>query len=403
MKANFLQKRMLWTVLLLMVYLFGQFLLIPFVRPKAAMGYLKGNPLISVLGMYTGAQTSRPSLFMLGIGPYMTANIVLQAVNSLDLKSLRQVSSYFWGVVTNFCSLLVAILQAFFYTYNFRGALLPVYFKGANISFMLTLLLLVSGGMASVFIANLVSEYGVGGSSVLMVPQLIISLPALLIRGWGNNKFEFTWLNIIFLVLAVIVTLTAGLALVQAEERIPMSDPQLDNVYAKLYFPLKLLMAGAMPFMFSTSLFIFLPLLLVKSSFGWKKQLLPLLAINQPIGILLYIITIISLNFVFGLIMLQPSVRARELKENGSYFYNIIPGTATEKFIMNKFVRLTWLSSFFLILLSVWPLLLGLWHPDLANLTPFIGNLFILLTIVYMIVQQFRTLHSEQRYVINLK
>ncbi|MDF7683421.1 hypothetical protein PT287_07890 [Lactobacillus sp. ESL0679] len=403
MNKKVLRKRILWTLLLVTVYILGQFIIIPFVKQSAAARYLKVNTLIGVLGMYTGAQTTRPSLLMLGIGPYMTTNIMVQAVNSLDLKSLRQVSQHTWGIVTNVFSLIVAGLQGMLYVTNFRKALLPVYFGDYDISFYLAILILVTGGMISIYLANIISERGIGNSAILMVPQLVLSLPSLLIRGWGTKRFNFTLINLGIVALTTIVIVFYGLALIRAEERIPLRDPQLTSEYANSYFPIKLLTAGAMPFMFSTSMFMLLPLLAQNSPLAVRELVLNMVSIRQPAGIVFYAVVIILLNFVFGLITLQPSVKARSFKESGSYFYRIVPGMQTEKFIMHKFTRLTWASSSILIVLSIWPLILGLWWPQLANLTPFIGNLFILIMILDMIEQEFQTLNSEKQYVIDLK
>ncbi|WEV37614.1 hypothetical protein [Lactobacillus sp. ESL0677] len=403
MNKKVLYRRMLWTLLLVTVYILGQFIIIPFVKQSAAAHYLKANTLISILGMYTGSQTSRPSLLMLGIGPYMTTNIVVQAVSSLDLKSLRQVSQHTWGIVTNFLSLIVAILQAFLYVTNFKKALLPIYIDGYNISFYLAIMVLVTGGMISIYLANIISERGIGNSAILMVPQLVLSLPSLLIRGWGTSRFNFSIVNLIIVILTTLVVVFYGLALIRAEERIPLREPQLMSSFAKSYFPIRLLTAGAMPFMFSTSVFMLVPMLAKNSSSKVKSIIFNIMSIDKPSGIVFYAIVIILLNFVFGLITLQPSVKARNFKENGSYFYEIVPGMQTEKFIMHKFTRLTWASSLILIVLSIWPLILGLKWSQMANLTPFIGNLFILIMILDMIEQEFQTLNSEKKYVIDLK
>ncbi|WEV43356.1 hypothetical protein OZX56_07590 [Lactobacillus sp. ESL0684] len=403
MKTRVVQKRILWTILLVTVYFLGQFIIIPFIKPHVAAKYLQANTLIEVLGMYTGAQTSRPALLMLGIGPYMTTNIILQAINSLDLKSLRQIPQHTIDIFTNFVSLIVGILQAFLYVVNFKQALMPVYFLGTDISFALTILLLVTGGMISIFLANVITERGIGSSAVLLVPQLVLSLPSLITKGWGTTKFHFTVINTMVVILIALVIVVIGVILIHAEERIPLSDPQLSSRFAQSYFPIKLLTAGSMPFMFSTSVFMLLPMLVKHSSFELKDTIYQLISINRPSGIIFYALVIVILNFVFGMITLQPSIKARKLKENGNYFYHVIPGTKTEQFIMQKFKRLTWVSSLIIVAISVWPLVLGLWWPSWANLTPFIGNLFILLTIIYMIEQEYQTLDSEHLYVIDLK
>ncbi|WEV51820.1 hypothetical protein OZX69_03730 [Lactobacillus sp. ESL0731] len=403
MNKKDLRKRMLWTLLLVTVYILGQFIIIPFVKQGVAARYLKANTLISILGMYTGAQTSRPALLMLGIGPYMTTNIMVQAVSSLDLQSLRQVSQHTWGIVTNLLSLVVAILQAFLYVSNFKQALMPLYIGDYNVSYYLAILILVTGGMISIYLANIISERGIGNSAILMVPQLVMSMPSLLTRGWGTNRFSFSIINIVIVVVTTLVVVFYGLALIRAEERIPLREPELMSDFAKSYFPIRLLTAGAMPFMFSTSMFMLLPMLAKSSPLAVRKFVSNMVAIDKPAGIVFYAIVIVLLNFVFGLITLQPSVKARNFKENGSYFYKIVPGMETEKFIMGKFNRLTWVSSLILIVLSIWPLILGLKWPEIANLTPFIGNLFILIMILDMVEQEFQTLNSEKQYVIDLK
>ncbi|MDF7668330.1 hypothetical protein [Lactobacillus sp. ESL0703] len=401
MKKRTLQKRILWLLFLVAVYCLGQFIIIPFVSTKIAEHYLRRNTLLRVIGMYTGAQTNRPSLLMLGIGPYMSANIVLQAITSLDIAKLRNMSAHDTGILINFLSLFFGILQGIMYAYNLRPALIYIGFFGHNVSFLLTTIVLIAGAMIAVFLANLNSEKGIGGSAMLMLPQLLVSLPTILKHGWGNGTYKFTTNNLIIVFAVVILLIPCGLILTRAEERLPLRNPMLTSNFAESFFPMRLLLGGAMPFMFSNTLFM-LPRMLSGNAKKFKNIVLSLTSLNQVSGILFYVLIIIILNFIFGIISLQPSVKTRELKESGCYFYETVAGADTESFLLQHFIRLTWVSSLFLILISVWPLILGLkWH-QLANLTPFIGNAFIIITIVYAAKQEYQTLNNERKYVINM-
>ncbi|WEV71430.1 hypothetical protein OZY43_03240 [Lactobacillus sp. ESL0785] len=403
MRVNYLGKRVIWSVFILTIYLLGQTIVLPAVSIKLASQQLLQNSWIGLVGMYTGAQTNIPTLFMLGIGPYMSANIVIQALTSFDLKSLRGMSQENWGMIINLLSLFFAFVQSAWYASYLPNSVVMTKQVGENTIYFVWVIILTAGSMAVVFLANLNVERGLGGPALLIVPQLLMSLPGILKQGWGFAQYHLTIFHLGLLLLVIGLTLFAGVAMTKAEEQIPLCNPLLTSDFARSYFPMRFLLAGAMSFMFASGLFM-LPRLLLKSNLlvRFKIPLLKLTAINHLTGIIFYALVVIGLNFIFGLLTLQLKVRTRQLKESGDYFYHVVPGPDTEHFLLSKYVRLTWGSSGMLLLLVMWPLIWGLWQPEIANLTLFISNLFILVTIFITIIQQYQTLLSEMQYNLNL-
>lgn len=402
MKITSLQKRILWLLFIVAIYLLGQTIRLPFIKSNQAIFALRRSSWIGLLGMYTGAQTQIPSLFMLGIGPYMSANIIIQAVTALDLKSLRQISTRAWGFIINFLSLIISIVQATLYAYNFRTGIISLKWGFVDINFGSTVLILTAGSMLTIFIANLNSEHGLGGSAVLIVPQLFFSLPMFLEDGWNKVKYHLSPFNCLLLVLTIVVTIKIALLVTKAEERIPIRNPLLSSDSTQSYFPIRLMLSGATPYMFSLVLFRMPQLLNRKSSSEWQTLINLLTSVNNPVGIIFYCIVIVILNYLFGFMSLQIGLRTRQLKEQGIYFYKVIPGDATAEMLIQKFNRLIWASSAILIFLGVWPLVIGLWIPEIANLALLISNLFILTTIIEAVVQQYQALSVKKQYKINL-
>ncbi|QXJ68261.1 preprotein translocase subunit SecY [Lacticaseibacillus paracasei] len=396
-------KRVLFTLMVLFVYGLGQQIVIPGFDVTIAKKIMSQNSLLQMFGITTGGQMNLPTLLSLGLGPYMTAMIVWQAITSLDLRSINNLSVRQSGFLLRVLTLVLASLQASVMVYYLKDAIQPLYLIGDNINLAtpVAVLYLVTGAMFAVQIGTENASHGFGGTVSLIIPSIITSLPHSFLYGYSSTKIKLNATSISIAVVVTTVVFILGLLVYRAERRIPIQRPSLESAFSDSYLPLPFLAAGAMPFMFSNMLFV-MPQQVIEL-LGYQYTAVGQYVINKinynhwP-GILAYAFIVLFLVFAFGLINLSPAKLARQLKERGDYVYHTTPGDATEALIMYHFVRLSLVGDLFLLLIGVLPLVLGMFIKSASNYSMYLGFVFIMITITDAITQQFIALWNKNMY-----
>ncbi|NVO89549.1 preprotein translocase subunit SecY [Lactobacillus rhamnosus] len=396
-------KRSLYTFLILFAYALGQQIMLPGFNIAMAKKIMGNNALLQMYGLTTGGQMNLPTLLSLGLGPYMTAMIVWQAVASLDIPSVNNLSVKQTGFIERLITLILAILQGVVMVYYLHDAIAPLYLISDNINLgpAAAVLYLVAGAMLTVVMGYGNMSHGFGGSVALIIPNIMMSLPHSFLYGYGTTRLKLNAVTISIAVVVTAVYFIVGLWVYRAELRIPIQRPTLESTFSDSYLPLPFLSAGAMPFMFSNMLFV-LPSQVVQA-FGYQyteigQFIIEQVNYNHWPGIAANALIIIFLSFAFGLINTSPTKMARQLKERGDYIYHTMPGDDTEALIMGHFFRLSLVGNFYLLLTGVAPLVLGMWIPSASNYGMYLGGVFIMVTITDTVTQQLFALWNKNRY-----
>lgn len=396
-------KRLLFTMMILFVYALGQEIMLPGFDITLAKRIMSKNSLLQMFGLTTGGQMNLPSLLTLGLGPYMTSMIVWQAIASLDIRAINNLSVRQSGLVQRIVTLALATLQGVVTAYYLQDAIKPLYLisDNINLAFPVAVLILVAGAMFAMTIGNENASHGFGGTVALIIPGILMSLPHSFLYGYGSTRLKLNPTNITIGVFITVAVLISGILVYRAERRIPVQRPSLESTFSDSYLPLPLLAAGAMPFMFSNMLFV-LPQQVV-TAFGYQytgagQYIINQINYNHWPGIIAYGLIVLFLGFAFGLINLSPTKLARQLKERGDYVYHTTPGDATEELIMYHFFRLSLIGDLYLLLIGVVPLALGMFINSAQNYSMYLGGIFITVTITDSISQQFIALWNKNRY-----
>lgn len=395
-------KKIGWSIFLISIYLLGQQIYLPNVDVFSASQSLQGVPFLQSLALTTGGQLGLPTILSLGMQPYMTTLIIWQAVTSLDLESLRRLSQKQVGYIQRSLAVALGTVQAVSFVYLMGNSFLPQYVGPHNINItpIVAVVTLVAGSLFTMWLADQNSQWGIGGTVTMIIPGLLAGLPATLQRRLGSTAFTMTHVHIAITVGITLVFIAVAVLLNHAELHLPLQQPLLENRFTDSYLPIKLLVAGGMPFMFSMSLFSFPAYFLngrVTLS-ALEKVLVRWFSFTHWEGIITYSVIIVLLGFAFGYISLQPATVARRLKENGDYFFSITPGRPTTKYLTHHFILLTIWSSLFLLLIGTTPLIIGLWVKGAANFSQYLGGLLILVTILDNVLEQVRALWNKNRY-----
>lgn len=345
---------------------------IPGVDAFALEGLLQNNQFFGLLNIFSGGGLSTFSIAMLGVGPMITASIIMQllTVMSPRLKSMYHEEGAMgrekFTQISRVLTVPLAVLQGL-------GLLALLSQQGilvdqTTVQTIANIASIVAGSMILTWLGELISEYGIGnGLSMLIFGGIVAVLPAQI------SQFAFTFdvaqlpVYLGFLVLAVAVV--AGVILVtEAERLIPTTYANASRQGASgtvhSFLPLKINMAGVMPIIFALSILLFPQLvigLLGTATEGFAVQLVSALSWFLQstwwyAGV--YFVLVFAFTYFYTSITFDPESVATNLQKNGAFIPGVRPGQATAEYIGKITKRVTFLGALFLGLVAVLPILM---------------------------------------------
>ncbi|MCC6407836.1 MAG: preprotein translocase subunit SecY [Planctomycetes bacterium] len=380
------------TLMLILAFRLGFQIPLPGMNPQflaqAAEG-MKGS-LFGLMNAFSGGAIGRTTIFALGIMPYISASIIfsmlakisprIEAVAKEGATGQKKINQW-----TRLATVPIAMLQAVFvYTGVFKQfpeMIAPGVDPGVGL-FVLVVLSLTAGTVLCMWIGELITEYGLGnGASLIIMAGIIAELPASMMQITADPDWIqtlSTYVVIWIITVVVIVYITKG------ARRIPIQYAKLTRgrkVYGgqRHFLPLKINMAGVMPIIFASILFV-IPGVLFKV-FGWTtlENLM-----NDPRGFIhisLYIVLIFAFCFFWNRLMFQPEEIANNLREHGSFIPGIRPGQKTAEFLTYTLTRITMAGAAFLALIAVLPNLMTTSSGFHGRMAYFIGGTSVLIVV----------------------
>jgi preprotein translocase subunit SecY len=333
--------------------------------------FFENNQFLGLLNIFSGGGLSNLSLVMLGVGPYITASIIMQlmTVMSPAMKSLHteegEAGRAKFMQYSRLLSLPLSILQAF-------GFLTLLQSQGviaglSSFQFGVNVVLIVAGSMLLMWIGELVTEYGIGnGVSILIFAGIVATLPS----TFGQLLFNFDVAQLPLYVGFTLVTLGVIYAVVvmtEAERPVPITYAKQSRggkTYGGTtsYLPLRLNQAGVIPIIFALSILLFPQMILnILAAFDvpWAAgatQAVTTFFNNQLLYAAAYFLLVFLFTFFYTAVTFDPDSISKNLQRNGAFVPGIRPGGATSEYLGNLITRLTLVGAGFLGLVAVLPL-----------------------------------------------
>ena len=390
-----LRNRILFTLMILVIYRVGTFLTVPGVNPERLYALTGTGTILGFMDSLSGGALSNFSIFAMSIGPYITASIVIQLLQ-MDVIPIfsewskeGETGKRKINQVTRYMSLILAFIQAIIMAIGFNftqgGVLLQTQ---AWWIYLYIGLIMTAGTAVLLFFADQITSKGIGnGTSMLIVAGIMSRMPGMVrdiymryIAGGfiGGRHFPSIteldgWLDItinivglLSVVALMIVTIVAVIYLQSATRKLPIQYANRHNS-AQLsgqkdsFIPFKLNSAGVIPIIFASSL-ISLPLTVSGFMEGSETARILNLLFNfhqSLIGLLLYVILIGAFTFFYAFVQVSPEKIAENLKKQGSYIPGIRPGDDTENYVSKILGRVTFIGAIYLIVIAALPIVLG--------------------------------------------
>lgn len=378
-KVEDLRKRILFTLMVLIIYRIGSFIPIPGVNTDVLESANEaGSQLMGLLNTFSGGALKQFSIFALSIYPYVTASIIVQLL-SMDVipkftewskqgehgkKKLAQVTRY--GTIV--LGLIQAFATAIGFNRIYNSEMIP---NATLVDYILIAIVLTAGTSLLMWMGEQITEKGIGnGISIIIFAGIVANIPGY-IATTAQSDFIVagqTFLNVmktVIIALVLILIIVGVIFIQQGIRKVPVQYAKRvvgNKMYGgqNTHIPLKVNAAGVIPVIFAVSLLQF-PVILANfwSTHLWAQWVQQNLNYSQPLGMVLYAVMIIGFTFFYTFVQINPQQMAENMKKNGGYIPGVRPGKATEKYITRVMSRLTVTGALFLTVISLLPIAFG--------------------------------------------
>nr|YP_009297231.1 preprotein translocase subunit SecY [Porphyridium sordidum]AOM66574.1 preprotein translocase subunit SecY [Porphyridium sordidum] len=374
-----LKKRIAITLLLLIIVRLGVFLPVPGIDHDSFYSSTKSNELIGFLNIFSGGAFSTVGIFALGIVPYINASIIIQ-ITSKILPSLINLQEEEGEAgrnkvvqITRTLALGWAVVQSLAISFWIR----PYVFDW-NLSFIIeTTLGLTAGAMIEMWLAEIITEIGIGnGTSILIFFNIIANIPKSTIKTWIlEGKLDFDFIKVGgFVAILFFFLLSIAVILQEAVKKITIiSAKQLtefgnsDTVSNYSYIPFKLYQGGIMPIIFASAIIGLPTYLLQVTNNNFLQSILLSISPNGMFFLPLYYCLILLFSFIYSSLILNPEDISKNLRKTGSSILGVKPGIDTVEYLKTTLNRLTFLGSLLLFIIAVMPVLISFLKIDIIK------------------------------------
>ncbi len=375
-KVADLRKRILFTLLMLIVFRIGAFIPVPNVNADVINLHEQANMLgfISILG---GGALERFSIFAMGIMPYITASIIVQLLTMDVIPKFAQ-----WAregetgrrklaQFTRYGTIVLGFIQAFGMSIGFNN-LMPGLVTNPGIGTYLYIAVILTAGTAFLmWLGEQITEKGIGnGISILIFAGIVAAIPPglnqLYLQEFGNGNTVFMGVVVLaILALVVLIVIVGVIFIQQGIRKIPVQYAKR-VVGRKMYggqsthIPLKVNAAGVIPVIFAMALIIFPPTVAMffagNSVADWIVENFDY---TRPLGMFFYVLLIIGFTYFYTFVQINPLQMSENLKKNGGYIPGIRPGKNTSVYLTRILNRITLTGAFFLAAVSILPVFIS--------------------------------------------
>lgn len=389
-----LRRRILFTILMLIVFRFGAAIPVPFLSSEAMKAFLGGGSsmdLFSLFNTFTGGAFENATVLAMGVSPYINASIIIQLL-TVAIPSLERLSKE--GVegrkkinkITRYVGIILAFIQGaglYVTLLNMSATSQITAIENPSfLTFMVITLTFTAGTAFIVWLGELITEKGLGnGVSMIIFAGIVSRIPkavqsvvtTYMIKDSAWNMVGTIWAVLILAVAIAAITLVVFFT--EAERRIPVQYAKR-VVGRKMYggqstnIPIKVAAAGVMPIIFASSIMAF-PSTIVRllkggnvPDSGIGGTILNCLSTNGDTWTtvvygVLYFLLIIFFTYFYSTIQFNPIEMSNNIKKSGGYIPGIRPGKSTSDYLAKITSRLNLIGAFFLGVVAVLPIIVG--------------------------------------------
>ena len=376
-----LRKKIVFTLMILLVYRIGNAIPVPYVNTDVLSAYLQsmGTTILGLYDVMSGGAFSMATVFAMGIQPYINSSIIIQlltvAIPALERMSRdggeegkRKIKA-----ITRYATVAIAVLQALGYYFLMRNNTTAGFAILTDTGVWAALVIMVSfvaGSSFLMWLGEQCNEFGVGnGISMILFAGIISRVPAMVSSLYSSivsGTMHWAWTILIVVGILLLVVLIVFVS--DAERRIPVQYAKR-QVGRRMYggqsssLPMKVNMSGVLPIIFAQSIAslpatiaAFLP---APAEGTFWYALLQAIDTQSVLYMIVYFLMIIGFSYFYATIQFNPIEIANNLKRNGGFIPGFRPGKPTSDFIAKVLNKITLFGAIYLGIVAIVPLIAG--------------------------------------------
>lgn len=397
LKTPEVRKKLLYTLLLIVIFRFGCFITVAGVDSiKLGEAMSNAGGITGLIDLISGGAFSRFSIFAMSITPYITASIVIQLL-TMVIPSLEKMAKeggeqgrIKMNRYTKYLTIVLALIEAIGLYLSYKSS--GIFIDNGFLTGAVVILGLVTGTAILMWLGELITNKGIGnGVSIIIFIGIISGLPAGVTMIWNlimtEAGFSTTGLLTAIGIVVGAIILVAGVVFVQqAERRVPVQYSK-KVVGRKMigaqstHIPLKLAAAGVMPVIFASSFMTFPAMIIqifvqdIANQTGFLASLykFSIATSTSQVGFgytianaIVYLLLIVGFTFFYTYATFNPAEVSSNIKKNGGFIPGIRAGRPTTEYLSSILSKLTWFGGLFLALVAIIPMLLRFTSLNIA-------------------------------------
>ena len=387
-----LRKKIIFTLLILLIFRIGNAITVPYVNVTLLEDYLNqmGGTILGLYNVMSGGAFAQATVFALSIQPYINSSIIIQlltvAIPALErlAKEGGEEGRKKIAAITRYVTVAIGLLQGFGYytlirSYDATTPMLDTAGLPGWWAAIVIILCFTAGSAFVMWLGEQITEFGIGnGISIILFAGILSRVPSAvstMYRGIRNNmdgvtgQFNLPWWGAILIVIGVLAIVVLIVFIQNSERRIPVQYAKR-VVGRKMYggqsshIPLKVNMSGVMPIIFAQAIAslpatigMFVPAAQQEGT-GWYT-FLQIFNTTSVIYIVVYFLLIIGFSYFYSTMQFNPVEVANNLKKNGGFIPGFRPGKPTADFIHKVLNRITMFGALYLAIIAIAPIVTG--------------------------------------------
>lgn len=398
LSQSIITKRVLWTLFFLFIYCLGNQLVLPFVDLKNANIFGGAIGSLAFSSAMMGGNLRSMSLFSVGLSPWMSAMILWQMFSFSKKMGLKNLPIEIQDRRRMYLALGIAIVQSLAVSLN-----LPIVSGvNASLAIFMNTILLIAGTFFLVWLSDLNSLFGIGGSIVILMASMMANLPYQIMDS--IEKLGIGWNVLLPLILFSLIFLYVSGVVQRARYRISINKINIHNRFKQYsYLDIMLNPAGGMPFMYAMSLvsipqYVFMLIQFIHPENKWTSGAIKALTVGQPLWLVVYLVMLFVLGLAFAFVNVSGEQISERMRKSGEYIYGVYPGQETSAYINHLVLRLGFIGALYMLFMAGAPMLIILVNPDYLQLSMIPGTFLIFSGMIYNVNEEMKALKLNTSY-----
>jgi preprotein translocase subunit SecY len=417
------RNKILFTLAAFLVFRAATFITIPLINPEQIRQFFEAQGgFIGIIDAFTGSALSNFSIIALGIGPYITASILIQLLQMDIVPILKEWSEegetgkQKINQLTRYLAIALAFVQALGLTYGFALTGNTIFDIGVEANFFTytyLAIVMTAGTAFLLWLSDQITLKGIGnGTSMIIVAGIISGLPGMFtslgqeyLAGATSDLGSYlTFAVVVVLYLLVLVGVTIMTA---ADRKIPIqyaNRPTSSKTTGRQgsNIPIKINSSGVIPVIFAVTI-LSLPQTLLSflpefSASGFGLWVSEFFNYQRPLGFMIYAILIVLFTFFYSFIQINPEKIAKNLQQQNAYIPGVRPGLETENYVSKLLFKITVVGALYLLVVASLPIFTAV----IFNLPSYVQvggtSLLIVVGVAIQTTQQIKTDLQGQNY-----